>query len=77
MGNRDKRKGKKGKKGKKKGRQVGQLRQVKIALPQARLISDIEFFLTNVQADKLDKAQKVMNDLYKLAHCSLDKEDKC
>jgi hypothetical protein len=30
------------------------------------LISDIEFFLTNVQADKLDKAQKVMNDLYKL-----------
>ena len=61
MGNRNKRKGKK----RKKGRKVSKLRQVKIALPQAMLISDTEYFLTNDEANKLDKAQKVINSLYK------------
>lgn len=61
MGNRDKRKGKK----RKKGRPVSKLRQVKIALPQAILIPDTKFLLTNDEANKLDKAQRVINTLYK------------
>lgn len=61
MGSRDKKKDKK----RQKGRRVGKLRQVKIALPQAMLITDTEFLLTNDQAKKLDKAQRVINSLYK------------
>jgi hypothetical protein len=61
MGSRNKRKDKK----RKKGRKVSHLRQVKIALPQAMLIPDTEFFLTKDEAQKLNKAQNVMNGLYK------------
>lgn len=55
----------KGKKKKSTGKRVGRVRQIMIALPQARLISENQFVLAKDQVRHFEDAQKVMNGLYK------------